>query len=121
VDIRPQNSRIAAASPTDSVAAKKTRADAAKAFESELLRQFVETMMSGVFESKLGNNETTLLQAGTDTRKEVLVDQVSKFLAERGGLGLADRILQQWTERFGEDVAPEELPDTPLPTSRPIP
>jgi Rod binding domain-containing protein len=80
----------------------RNRREAASAFEKQLLEQFVGTMMEGVFSESFGE-ASPLAGAGRDEQKQLWVSQLAGYLSERGGLGLADKLLAQWQERFGPE------------------
>ena len=89
----------------------KNRREVATAFEQQLLEQFVGTMMEGVFDNSFAES-SPLAGAGRDEQKQLWVSQLAEYLTDRGGLGLADKLMAQWQERFGPEEQSKSTPNT---------
>lgn len=91
------------------IADGRSRREVAEQFERHLIEQFVGTMMESVFESGI-DKSGPLASVGREEQKQVWVSQMAEFMAQRGGLGLAETLLRQWNERFGseEGITPGE-------------
>ncbi len=63
-------------------------------------------MLKGVFEESIAG-DSPMVSAGRDEQKQVWVSQLAEHLAERGGIGLADKLLTQWEQRFGPEAHEE--------------
>lgn len=75
-------------SPPD---ARRARAEKmASDFESVFLANYLKSMFEGV-----GENEITGGGTGTESWKELLVDEYANSFAARGGIGLAEPITRQ--------------------------
>ena len=79
--------------------------EAARQFEEVLVRQFVETMTDGLFDSKIdGEDAPGWMGAYGDMQKDTLSDVLTKHLVDSGSLRLRDLLLRQW--QGGDDAAP---------------
>ncbi len=86
-----------AGTPTSS---QPTRAEVARTFEKHLLESLVSTLMEGILEEPVAG-AGPLAGAGRTEQKQAWVSQLSEYLASQGGLGLSDRLLSQWEDRYG--------------------
>ncbi|MCB0717771.1 MAG: hypothetical protein KDD65_04970 [Bacteroidetes bacterium] len=85
----------------DAASRPKTRREAAKQFEEHLVRQMVDAMFAGVFDGDA--KDAGIAGVGRGEMKSHLVEQMTDVLMQKGGLGLANALTHQWTEKFGAD------------------
>lgn len=84
-----------------------SREEAAQAFEAHLVRQMVDVMFAGVFDGESGQGGGGIAAIGQDSQKEVVVNELTTLLTSKGGLGLADAMLKQWSVKYGEEHGSE--------------
>ena len=85
--------------------------EAARQFESVLVRQFVEVMTKDLFD---GEGEG-MLTGQADLQRDTLTDTLTDHLVESGTFGIADLMIAQW-------AASGRLPDaSPSPGASPAP
>lgn len=89
-----------AASPSGATDATKPRTpeEAAKQFEAVFVKQFVQTMTKGLFDSSLAG-EGALTGGQADMQRDILTDTLTDHLVESGALKLSDLLLRQWSHR----------------------
>ncbi len=85
--------------------------EAARQFESVLVRQFVEVMTKDLFQS----SEEGMMTGQADLQRDTLTDTLTEHLVEAGTFGIADLLTAQW-DRQGR-TAPD-LEDAPSARSR---
>ena len=90
-------------------------AEAARQFESVLVRQFVEVMTKDLFQSEEGG----MLTGQADLQRDTLTDTLSEHLVESGTFGVADLLLAQW-ERAGRVPAEDRAAADPAPLATPV-
>ena len=83
--------------------------EAARQFESVLVRQFVEVMTKDLFNSEAEG----MLTGQADLQRDTLTDTLTDHLVESGTFGIAELMIQQWQE--SGRMAPDALQDAPLP------
>jgi len=71
-------------------------AEAARQFESVLVRQFVEVMTKDLFQG----GEEGMLTGQADLQRDTLTDTLTEHLVDNGTFGIADLLMAQW-ERAG--------------------
>ncbi len=75
----------------------RSKAEAARQFEEVLVRQFVKTMTDGLFKTSLaGEDGPGWMEGYQQTQRDVLTDELTRHLVERGALHLSDQLLRQW-------------------------
>ncbi len=77
-------------------------AEAARQFESVLVRQFVEVMTKDLFQS----DEEGMLTGQADLQRDTLTDTLTEHLVDNDTFGIADLLMAQW-ERAGQVPAAE--------------
>ncbi len=123
-------SPLSSALPTASASAAQPSAEspeeAARQFESVLVRQFVEVMTKDLFDGGPEGGMT----GQADLQRDTLTDTLTDHLVESGTFGVADLMIAQW-RRSGRlppeapaeaapSAAPAQMPDPePAPPSRP--
>lgn len=103
----------AGASPTAD--RPKTPEEAAEQFEAVLVRQFVEAMTDGLFESASGSAP----QAQIDAQRDALTTALTDELVESGTLRFRDLLMQQWGREGAVDAPAESAPPAGHPAPRP--
>ena len=92
--------------------------EAARQFESVLVRQFVEVMTKDLFDSEA---EGMLIGQG-DLQRDTLTDTLTDHLVESGTFGIADLMIAQWEASgriHGDAPAPNPAPGaSPTPHDR---
>ncbi|GAB5537412.1 MAG: hypothetical protein Rubg2KO_36610 [Rubricoccaceae bacterium] len=93
--------------------------EAARQFESVLVRQFVEVMTKDLFDSE----SEGMLTGQADLQRDTLTDTLTDHLVESGTFGVAELMIQQWKNagRIPTDAdelatPPNRQPDTASPT-----
>ena len=81
--------------------------EAARQFESVLVRQFVEVMTKDLFDSEAEG----MLTGQADLQRDTLTDTLTDHLVASGTFGIADLMVAQWKaagrmEAGGPDVTP---------------
>ena len=71
-------------------------AEAARQFESVLVRQFVEVMTKDLFQS----DDEGMMTGQADLQRDTLTDTLTEHLVESDTFGVADLLMKQW-ERSG--------------------
>ncbi len=101
-------SPISPSAPGTAPASARKKADspeeAARQFESVLVRQFVEVMTKDLFQS----GEEGGMTGQADLQRDTLTDTLTDHLVESGTFGIADLMMRQWTQsgRVPSDAAP---------------
>lgn len=76
-----------------------TPEEAARQFETILLRQFVQALTRDLFRTSLTGDEAfAWMGSYRDTQRDVLADVLAHHLAEQGRLGIAELLLRQWRQ-----------------------
>ncbi|WP_412061203.1 hypothetical protein [Rubrivirga sp. IMCC45206] len=88
--------------------------EAARQFESVLVRQFVEVMTKDLFQS----DQEGMMTGQADLQRDTLTDTLTDHLVDAGTFGIAELLTAQW-ERAGR--VPETLPAPSPDTERPDP
>jgi len=91
-----------------------TPQEVAKQFEEILVRQFVKTMTDKLFTSGLsGENGPGWMDSYRDTERDVMTEELSRYLTESGSMNLSELMLQKWGIRSpktdsasGHDIRP---------------
>lgn len=73
----------------------RTPEEAAKQFESVLVRQFVEVMTRSLFQS----DEEGMMTGQGDLRKDILTDTLTDRLVDSGSFGISDILMRQWSRK----------------------
>jgi len=68
--------------------------EAARQFESVLVRQFVEVMTKDLFDSE----SEGMLTGQADLQRDTLTDTLTDHLVESGTFGVAELMIQQWRD-----------------------
>ena len=68
---------------------------AAEQFEAVFVRQFVQVMTKGLFDSQTEGG--ALASGQSDMQRDVLTDALTDNLVESGALKLSDLLLRQWS------------------------
>lgn len=92
--------------------------EAAKAFETVLVRRFVKTMTKQVFDSALsGKDGPGWMNSQRDQQRDMLTDVLTDHIVASDTMGLRDMLLRDW------GLAPEEegASPTPAPAADPPP
>lgn len=76
----------------------RTKEEAAEQFEAIFVKQFVQTMTKGLFDSSLAG-EGALSGGQADMQRDILTDTLTDHLVESGALRLRDLLLRQWSHR----------------------
>jgi flagellar protein FlgJ len=86
--------------------------EAAKQFESVLVRQFVSVMTASLFQS----SEEGMMTGQADLQRDVMTDTLTDQLVESGAFGVAELLLRQWgreVQEPGADAASADLRAAP--------
>ncbi|MEO0559223.1 MAG: peptidoglycan hydrolase [Bacteroidota bacterium] len=68
--------------------------EAARQFESLLVRQFVEVMTKDLFDTEA----ESMLTGQADLQRDTLTDTLTEHLVESGTFGVAELMIQQWKD-----------------------
>ena len=82
--------------------------EAARQFESVLVRQFVEVMTKDLFQG----GEDGMLTGQADLQRDTLTDTLAEHLVESGTFGIADLLMKQWAQ---QGRVPSEVPSATAP------
>ncbi len=75
----------------------KTPEEAARQFETILVRQFVKTMTDGLFKASLsGDDGPGWMKGQQDTQRDIMTNVLTEHLVESGALRISDLLLRQW-------------------------
>lgn len=75
----------------------RTPAEAARQFEEVLVRQFVQTMTSGLFQAKLSGEEgPAWMGSYADMQRDELTNTLTRHLIDSGSLRLERLLMRQW-------------------------
>ena len=75
----------------------KTPEEAARQFETILVRQFVTVMTDGLFKASLsGDDGPGWMKGQQDTQRDIMTDVLTEHLVESGALRISDLLLRQW-------------------------
>ena len=88
----PPLTRSSAASSSGSDRDARSPEEAARQFESVLVRQFVEVMTKDLFDSEAEG----MLTGQADLQRDTLTDTLTDHLVESGTFGIADLMIAQW-------------------------
>ena len=112
--------------PTASTPPPDNPVEAARQFESVLVRQFVEVMTKDLFKA----TEEGMMTGQADLQRDTLTDTLTEHLVDAGTFGIADLLTAQWdrqgrTDSALEDAVPSGAPSRSLGSeeapSRPAP
>lgn len=97
--------------PDERLAPKARKAaneqEAAQQFEELLVRQFVNELTKGLFQSSLaGEDAPGWVQGQHQTQQDVLTDALTEQIVQSNGLGLSDMLMRKWQR---PTIAPEDL------------
>ena len=97
--------------------------EAARQFESVLVRQFVEVMTRDLFKA---GAEGGMLTGQADLQRDTLTDVLTEHLVDSGTFGVADLMMRQWTRagRVSTETpaeAPADASPAPVPPPAPPP
>lgn len=96
-------------SPGSSSKRATTPEEAARQFEQILVKQLVQSMTSGLFNSPLsGDDGPQWMEAQADLQRDVLNDALADHLVQSGSLRLAELLLRQWN-RTSDSSATADL------------
>ena len=85
------------AGPTDQLQNVKSPEEAAEAFESLMVQEFVKVMTKDLFKSNLsGECGPGWMQAQNDTQRSAMSDALTKHLVETDVFNFDELILQTW-------------------------
>ena len=77
--------------------APTTKEEAARQFESVLVRQFVEIMTKNMFDAPLsGKDGPGWMNSQRDTQRDMMTDVLTDHLVDTGALQLSDLLLRKW-------------------------
>lgn len=89
----------------------QTLAEAAKEFESVLVRQFVEVMTKDMFTSSLaGENGPGWMKSQRGTQRDMMTDMLTDHLVESGALSISEQLMKKW----GASSASSSPAESPL-------
>jgi len=97
--INPLQQNSSATSPEALGTGRKptTPQEAAKQFEEILVRQFVKTMTDKLFTSGLsGENGPAWMDSYRDSERDVMTEELSRYLTESGSMNFSDLMLKKW-------------------------
>ena len=93
--------------PGPAARAATTKEEAARQFESVLVRQFVEVMTKKMFDAPLsGEGGPGWMNSQRDTQRDIMTDVLTDHLVDAGALQLSDLLLRKWDAGAAEDAAP---------------
>lgn len=98
--------------PDASAQAKSPNADTFAKFEAVVLQTFLQSMMPSDTESVYGEG------IAGDMWQSMMAEQLANVMAERGGIGIADRILRDHYVADGEKVAVNGVSNDPAKAER---
>ena len=97
----------AAPQPSPADRAPTTKEEAARQFESVLVRQFVEVMTKKMFDAPLsGKDGPGWMNSQRDTQRDMMTDVLTDHLVDSGALQLSDLLLRKWDAGTAEGAAP---------------
>lgn len=95
----------------------RTPEEAARQFETILVRQFVKTMTDGLFEAGLaGEDGPGWMDSQRTTQRDILTDVLAEHLVDTEALGISKLLLNQWQRSGrvpGMDDGSESTTETP--------
>ncbi|MFQ5572114.1 MAG: hypothetical protein ACE5G0_20750 [Rhodothermales bacterium] len=101
----------------------RTPEEAARQFEEILVRQLVESMTDGMFESNLsGEDGPGWVKSQGEAQQDVFTDVLTQRLVESGVFKISDLLLRQWTKQVpeSEQAAPKPGGAVSIEASQPI-
>ncbi len=100
---QPQPEAAASPSPQAGDDAPSTPEEAARKFETVLVRQFTKVMTENMFSNSMaGEGGGKWMESQRDRQRKHVTDMITEQLVESNTLGISEKLMQKWGATDGE-------------------